>query len=161
MSRLVYLPASPALAARLRAGEAAGPWAGHTASPGLRADLAGWGTEPDDDELQYAALNAAAIAQLVDPRATDPRLVLAAEVADADLVDLDRAEPGAVTIGDLAWQQVTALFADAPEATAAVATARRAVRDTSVAAALAAPEVVELLEQHDLLWYAPEELDGL
>ena len=27
MSRLVYLPASPALAARLRAGEAAGPWA--------------------------------------------------------------------------------------------------------------------------------------
>ena len=161
MSRLVYLPASPALATRLRDNEALGPWFGFTVSPGLRAHLAEGGVDPSDGECEYAALNAAGVAQLVDPQAVDPRLVLAADVDDARISDLDSAGAGSATVAELSWRQVTALFADEAEAVEVVAAARSAVRGRSVTEALAEPGVEALLERYDLLWYAPEELDLL
>ena len=70
-------------------------------------------------------------------------------------------EPGNNCSGQLSWKQVIAMFTDDYEAAEAVRAAREAVRGRTVSEALAAPEVVGLLEGHDLLWYAPEELDRL
>lgn len=157
MSPLIFVPCSRAQAGALRDRLEAGPWRAFLPSAGLQAQLDSGG-----EELEYIALNHAGVAQLVDPRAPDElRLVLAAEVADDAVVDVDLDEPGAATITNLRWSQVVALFADEPEAASAVAAARRAVRNRTVADALAAPEVAALLDAHDLGWYAPEELDRL
>lgn len=158
MSRLVFVPCARQLASLLRQDRSAGPWVGYTPSPRLAAQLGGVGT----DELEYAALNCAGVARLVDNYASDElRLILAAEVPDEELHDLDAAEAGAVTVGKLSWSQVIALFADEPDSAAAVRAAREAVRGQTVNEALVVPEVVALLEGHDLLWYAPGELDRL
>ncbi len=158
MSRLVFVPCAAALARELRQERSAGPWLAFTPSAGLAAQVGDAGPE----ELEYAALNCAGVARLVDPSASDPRrLILAAEVPEAQLVDLDAAEPGTVTVGQLSWKQVIAMFTDDYEAAEAVRAARAAVRGRTVSEALAAPEVVALLEGHDLLWYAPAELDRL
>jgi hypothetical protein len=158
MSRLIFVPSSRTQAQELRAGGETGPWLAFSASPGLRAELGDLSVE----ELEYVALNHAGVALLVDPSAADPlRLVLAADVPEDDLLDVDIAESGAATVTALAWSRVVALFADDPDAASAVAAARAAVRDRPVSEALAAPEVTALLEAHDLGWYAPEELDRL
>jgi hypothetical protein len=54
---------------------------------------------------------------------------------------------------------VQSLFADEPEAAAAVAAARAAVEGQTLSGALDRDEVAELLDSYDLLWFAPEELD--
>lgn len=136
MRRIVYLPVGVELAQRLRKGGAGGPWRGYAATPGLRASLSDGDSPPSDDELEYAALDIAGLAQVIDPpRSRQPRLVLAAEVEEADLLDRDSSEPGAVTVAEVSWRQVTAVFADPPDAVPA--------------------------DAQDLLWYAPEELDSL
>ena len=158
MSRLVYLPTGTALATSLRDGGAAGSWLGFTVSAGLRGQLAEGSGTPSDDECEYAALNAAALAQLLDPRAVDSRLVLAAEVDEAQVSDVDSAGPGTATVADLRWRQVIAVFADEAAAAEAVAAARAALRNRPAVHPLAVAEVVALNEEFDLLWYAPEEL---
>ena len=166
MSRSVYLPADVALAERLRSGDAAGPWTGYTASPGLLAWLRESDTDPesDPDVAEYAAMSMAGVAHLVDSRGAGSRVVLAADVADSELSDLDAVGPGSVTVSGLEWRAVSALFADDTaddEAAGAVAAARSAVADRTVVDALVTSEVSVLLERHDLLWFAPEELDAL
>jgi hypothetical protein len=59
------------------------------------------------------------------------------------------------------WHQVRALFADEPGATEAARLASELVAGQSLAAALAAPEVGAVLDEYDLLWFAPDELDEL
>ena len=54
-----------------------------------------------------------------------------------------------------------ALFADEPAAWDAAKLACKAVAGRSLGAAVAAPEVSAVLDEYDLLWYAPEELDQL
>jgi hypothetical protein len=56
---------------------------------------------------------------------------------------------------------VRALFADEPAAWDAAKLASKAVAGQSLGAAVAAPEVAAVLDDYDLLWYAPEELDQL
>jgi hypothetical protein len=158
MSRLIFVPSSRRQAQQLRVGGETGPWLAFLASSGLRAELGDLSVE----ELEYVALNHAGVARLVDPSAADPlRLVLAAEVPEADLLDVDIAEAGSATVSTLVWSRVVALFADDPDAASAVATARAVVRGRTVSEALVAPEVTALLEAHDLGWYAAEELDRL
>ena len=53
------------------------------------------------------------------------------------------------------------LFADEPAAVRAVARARAALGGPTLAETLSEPEVGELLDDYDLLWFAPEELDQL
>jgi hypothetical protein len=68
---------------------------------------------------------------------------------------------GEVTVRGLRWDDVQALFSDEPAATGAVARAREVAAGRPVPEALDQPPVQELLDEHDLLWFAPEELDRL
>jgi hypothetical protein len=99
---------------------------------------------------------------VVSPELT--RLVLAAELEPAQITATEDPS-GEITISSLSWPQVRALFLDEPAADDAVMTARRAVTETAgkvtLATAMALPEVGELLDGFDLLWFAPEELDHL
>jgi len=153
---IVYLPASVDQAVRLRAGEPLPGRRGYAATPSL---LAAAGFAPrDQEDAGYTALSHAGVqALLAGP--TDRRLVLA---ADTDRVT-DLADPyGAVEVADLAWRQVWALYYDEPEAADAVRAAADSVRpDDTVAEALGRPEVGRLLDEHDLLWFDPTELDRL
>ena len=54
-----------------------------------------------------------------------------------------------------------ALFADEPAAIAAARLASEVAAGQNLAAALAAPEVGAVLDEYDLLWFAPDELDQL
>jgi Family of unknown function (DUF6912) len=111
------------------------------------------------EEAEYAALNYAGVLALV-LNPGSPRLVVAAAVQPGQLGDLG--EPlGEVEVRDLAWTQVRALFAEEPAAIEAASLAGEVVAGQSLTAALAEPEVGEMLDRYDLLWFAPEELDQL
>ena len=54
-----------------------------------------------------------------------------------------------------------ALFGDEPAAADATRLASEVVAGQSLAAAISATEVGVVLDEYDLLWFAPEELDQL
>lgn len=157
----VYLPATlPALAAALDLGTLEVPVA-YAVTPALRE----WYTEGGDlEELEYVATTAAARAalrRLVDPSTPQRRVVLAAELPDGSArpaPDLDRA---AVRLADPV--PVSALVSALVDDPAAIDDVRRAV-----AALLAADAgdddalfTVESVEDHELGWYAAQELAAL
>jgi len=153
---MVFVPVPVAAAAVLRAGDPVPVSRGFAVTPSLRTAL---GPGTDDDEADFAALSAAgvaALAGLVGPR----RLVLAADVGDDQVSDAGNAL-GEVAVRRLAWAQVQALFADEEVAAPAVAAAASAAAGVGLAEAFDLAAVVELTDGHDLLWYAPEELDAL
>ena len=119
------------------------------------------GYRPDErEDADYAAQSYASVACL--PSATDDRrLVVAAEVPIARVRDRQTdADYGAITIAGLDWSDATAVFVDAPEATAAVRTAKKALAsatDDSLAAILELPEIIALTDDHELLWHTPDE----
>lgn len=156
MRTLTFVPLDRHDVVALRAG------AGRTSYPACAGTLGLASTlEPDAgaEELEFAALNQAGILAL--RSATDPRrLVVAAEVDAAQLTD-SGGSSGEVSVRDLGWAQVRALFVDEPAAEPQVARARAAAGGSSLADALDRPEVIELLDGSDLLWFAPEELDQL
>lgn len=156
---IVYVPATAAEAVRLRDGGSMPDRQGSAVTPALLA-AAGF-TPKDADDAGYTALCHAGVqALLAGPEAAgERRLVLA---ADADrATDLD--DPyGAVEVTGLTWDRVWALYLDEPDAAASVRKAAAAVQPgESVAAAIGRPEVGALLDDHDLLWYDPTELDRL
>jgi hypothetical protein len=156
MSEMVFLPMTWNAAMDLRSGVAADHYRGCAATSTLVASLEA-GTLIE--EAEYAALGYAGVLALV-LNPGSPRLVVAAEVQPGQLVDL--CEPlGEVEVGGLGWTQVRALFADEPAAIEAARLASNVVAGQSLAAALAAPEVGQILDDYDLLWFAPEELDQL
>lgn len=94
----VYLPATlPLLADWLAAGRA-GPGTAHAVTPALRE----WYREADAEEMEYSAQRAAARASLgllaEDPGAPRRRVVIAADVPDADVALLDHPR-SAVAVG--------------------------------------------------------------
>lgn len=156
---MVYVPILLSRARSLRAGDPLRSAAGHAATPSLRRAL---DLRVDDEEGDYAALNAAgvaALAALQDAQA-GRRLVLAAEVGDASVSD-GRGSSGEVHVAELTWAQVRSLFADEEVAAPAVLAAAGAARGVELAQAYDLPAVVELTDDHDLLWFSPEELDSL
>ena len=153
---MVFVPVAVATALGLRAGQSLGSARGFAATSGLRRGL---GPATDDEEAEFAALSVAGVAAL-DGLAGSRRLVLAAEVADRQVTDR-RTELGEVEVHDLGWALVQALFADEESAAGAVAAAAAASSGAALPTAFGLPAVVELTDRHDLLWYAPEELDGL
>jgi hypothetical protein len=56
---------------------------------------------------------------------------------------------------------VRALFADEPAALEAARLASEVVAGQNLAVAVAVPEVGTVLDDYDLLWFAPDELDQL
>jgi hypothetical protein len=156
MSHMVFVPMTWDEAVALRSGTAADGYQGCAATPSLVASM-----EADIliEEAEYAALSyAGALAVVLKP--ASPRLVAAAEVQAEQLIDLG-GPLGEVRLRALTWHQVRALFADEPAAMEATRLAREVAAGQSLAAALAAPEVGAVLDEYDLLWFAPDELDQL
>ena len=156
MTQLVFVPLDRAAVVELRSGAGRSSYPGCAPTAGLAGAL-GPGTAAD--ELEFAALSSAGVLAL--SATTDPRrLVVAAEIAPAQLADPGGPD-GQVSVRDLGWAQVQALFVDEAAAVPAVARARAALGVVDLADALSAPEVAALVDDFDLLWFAPEELDNL
>lgn len=160
MGQIAFIPASTEQAKALRNGGDPGLHRGCSVTTALLRAL-----EPQTtiEEAEFAALsNAGVLALLVssEPR----RLVLAAEVESEQITATEDAS-GEVRLSALSWAQVQALFVAEPEAAEAARKARQAVAEcvgeVTLAVALQLPEIGELLEGHDLLWFAPDELDHL
>ena len=150
----VYVPVTVDTALNLRASGDARNLLGYADGPGLRR----WAgeTQLDDEEAAYLALNHAGVAALLLDDSAPTRLVLA---VDSEVNGTD--ELGTVTVLQVRWADVRSLFADDPAAAEAVLAARAAARSADLAAALDSDATARLLDAHDLLWYAPEELDAL
>ena len=160
----VYLPATiESLAAVLAKGEIApSPLHGYGVTPALREAYA----SGDEEELEYVAMLAAARESLrllaVTPDAPPRRVVLAADVPDADVTWIAYDDdPAAVLIGTaVPLSAVAAGHADDVSAMADIAAATLAS-----AAADAGDEdaqfTVDGAEGHELAWYATQELFDL
>lgn len=156
----VYLPTTLRdLATALDSGEVTAP-VGYAVTPALRE----WYTEGDTEELEYVATTAAARAclrLLAGGGTPDRRVVLAADVADAAARPAPEAGRAAVRLGAPVpvARLVSALVDDAD----AVDDVHRAV--AVLAAADAGDEDAQLaiddLEDHELGWYAVQELGVL
>lgn len=166
----VYLPSTiPLLVAALKASEVGSPpLCAFAVTPALRE----WYASGDVEELEYAAMTAAARASLrllaADSEAPRRRVVLAAEVPDEAVVrDSDAADRPVrpdratvrVTVGVPMAKVISAHIDDpvaAPDVRAAVA-ALPAADDGDEDARF----TVDGAEGHELLWYAASELPHL
>lgn len=161
----VYLPATlPLLRAWLDAGRAPGGTA-YAATPALRE----WYREAGEEELEYAAAQAAARGSLRlladEPMAPRRRVVLAVEVADADVAVLGGTAPGepraavavGVPVGASRWASalVDAEDADGVVSVAASALGRAELGDDD------AKFAVDEADAHELGWYAAQEIPSL
>jgi hypothetical protein len=164
----VYVPLTlPGLAEAHRTGElGTGPFVAYAVTPALRE----WYLSDDIEELEYAALNRAALASLrrlaADPDAQRRRVVVAVDVSDGTAMPdpdrgLDPVALGEVRVaGAVPLAKAAAVHVDAADAEKDVAAA--------VAALPAADEgdddaqfVVDGAEDHELLWYATQEIPTL
>ncbi|MDQ0961426.1 hypothetical protein QFZ66_005304 [Streptomyces sp. B4I13] len=168
----VYVPLTlPGLAEAHKTGElGAGPLVAYAVTPALRE----WYVSDDTEELEYAALGRAALASLrlldAEPGAPRRRVVVAVDVPDRMTAvgpgqgpdrGPDPDAPGEVRVsGTVRLAKAAAVHVDAPEAETDVTAAARAL-----AAADGgdddAQAVVDGAEDHELLWFAPQEIASL
>lgn len=111
-------------------------------------------TPADDEEAERTALLLAGLSSVM---AHGRRLVL---VVDARASDLGGGL-GECTLNGVNWKDVSAIFADAPEADSAVTEASSAAAGLDLDDAWDVPTVQTLLSEHDLLWFGPEEVGAL
>jgi hypothetical protein len=160
----VYLPATlPGLVSILAKGEAGpAPLRGFAVTPTLREAYA----SGDDEELEYVAMLAAARQSLrlldADPDAARRRVVLAADVPNADVSWQAYAdEPAAALIATaVPVTSVVSGHIDEPTAEADVAAAADAISAADAGDDDAA-FAVDSAEAHELAWYATQELPYL
>ncbi|MDB1089465.1 hypothetical protein PJ985_18045 [Streptomyces sp. ACA25] len=132
--------------------------------------LRGQGGPGDEEELEYAALGLAAGMSLrllvAEPEAVPRRVVLAADVAESDVAADSGRGPDAHAAGEVLvtrpvpLARVAAVHVDAPEAEPDI---------TAAADALEAADrgdedarfVVDRATDHELLWYAVQEIGEL
>jgi hypothetical protein len=164
----VYLPATTnVLRTLVDEGRLTGPLTAFAVTPGLREFYALSDAGADEEELEYAALLAAARASLrlvdIDPSAARRRVVLAADVPDSAVAEIEDpdADRGAVRItGDVALAGVASAHVDGAEAEGDV----RAAVDVVLEADLGSEDaqfVVDQAEGHELAWYATQEIGTL
>jgi hypothetical protein len=112
----------------------------------------GYGPKETED-AEYAAQQYAGMASLLlGPR----RWVAAAEVGAV----ADTGSPyGQVQVASLRWRDVRAIFTDEPEALDDLARLAATVAGRTLAEVLADAAVLDAADEHDLLWYTPDELD--
>ncbi|MER6464695.1 DUF6912 family protein [Streptomyces sp. NPDC001288] len=164
----VYVPLTlPGLAEAHKTGElGTGSFAAYAVTPALRE----WYLSDDIEELEYAALNRAALASLrllaADRDAPRRRVVVAVDVPDGTAAadpdrGLDPAALGEVRVtGTVALAKAAAVHVDSDDAEEDV---------TAAAGALAAADggdddaqfTVDGAEDHELLWYATQEIPNL
>ncbi len=160
----VYLPATlPALAQTMASGGIGRvPLAGYAVTPALRE----WYSGGDEEELEYVAMMHAAQASLrllaADPAAPRRRVVLAADVPDADArITPDLDEPGRVeVVTPVALRDIQSGHVDDRAAEAAIAAAADALAAAD-AGDSDAQFVVDGADDLELLWYATQELRDL
>jgi hypothetical protein len=160
----VYLPATlPGLADVLGKGEIGpAPLRAFAITPALREAYA----SGDDEELEYVAMLAAARQSLrlldADPGAARRRVVLAADVPDAQVGwQAYDDEPAAVLVDAvIPVAAIAAGHVDEPDAAADVAAAADAVTAAD-AGDDDASFAVDSAEAHELAWYATQELQYL
>ncbi|MGW1615290.1 DUF6912 family protein [Streptomyces sp. NPDC002285] len=164
----VYVPLTlPGLAEAHKAGELeAESLVAYAVTPALRE----WYLSDDIEELEYAALNRSALASLrllaADAGAARRRVVVAVDVPDGAAVadpdrGLDPAALGEVRIaGGVALARAAAVHVDSDDAETDVAAAAEAL-----AAADGGDDdaqfVVDGAEDHELLWFATQEIPNL
>jgi hypothetical protein len=161
----VYLPATTTVLQTLVGeGRLTGPHTAFAVTPGLRQFYAVSEADTDTEELEYAALRAAARASLrlldVDPLAVRRRVVLAADVPNGVVVPIDDPDTdrGAVRMEtDLQLRQVASAHLDGAEAEEDVRAAVAVVLEADLGSA-DAQFVVDQAEGHELAWYATQEI---
>ncbi|GGV30710.1 hypothetical protein GCM10010277_13870 [Streptomyces longisporoflavus] len=152
----VYVPLTLSRLAEVhKAGELGpAPLTAYAVTPSLRE----WVASDDVEELEYAALYQAAAASLRliageagAAGAAPRRVVVAADVPDAGVEVVDGAESlGEVRVaGVLGLKKVAAVHVDAGEA------------EADVAAAVSAGGSGDAVEDHELLWFATQEIPSL
>jgi hypothetical protein len=156
VSRLrVYLPLSRAAleAARATGRFGPAPLRGHAVTDEVRSELAG----TDEEELEYAAMTAAALDSLLLLGPADPqrRMVAAVDVPAVEPAGGEAVSEVQVT-AEVPLKRLAAVLADAPDAAEAVSAARAAL-----SAGEDADEAVDRCLDHELGWYAVQELDDL
>lgn len=160
----VYVPLTlPGLAEAYRTGQLGdGPFLAYAVTPALRE----WYASDDLEELEYAALSRAALASLrllaADDGAPRRRVVVAVDVSDdAARPGPDPAAPGEVRVaGTVRLAKAAAVHVDAADAEADVASAARALAAAD-GGDEEAQHVVEGADDHELLWYATQEIPNL
>jgi hypothetical protein len=164
----VYSPATTnVLRTLVEEGRLTGPLTAFAVTPGLRDFYALSDAGADEEELEYAALLAAARASLrlidVDPSAARRRVVLAADVPGSAVTEVEDpdADRGAVRIsGDVALAAVASAHVDGAEAEDDVRAAVGIVLEADLGSE-DAQFVVDQAEGHELAWYATQEIGTL
>ncbi len=162
----VYVPLTlPGLAEVHKAGELGpAPLRAYAVTPGLRE----WYVSDDIEELEYAALNRAALASLrlvaADASAPRRRVVVALDVDDkaaTATAGLDEAALGQVTLAAAVRLAVAAaVHVDADDAETDVAAAAQALSAADGGDA-DAQATVDGADDHELLWFGVQEIPGL
>jgi hypothetical protein len=152
----IFVPVSHLQAHAMVAG-ALHSGAAHAATPALLQahDLSAAMSE----EADYTALAYAGVRALLE-MAGPVRLVLAADV-DADQAEDEGGTFGEITVSELRWNQVSALFADETASCKVIAEARVLAAGLTLAAAIDSEAIESLLDRCDLLWFSPDELAEL
>ena len=164
----VYLPATTTvLRALVDEGRLPGPHTAFAVTPQLRAFYAVSDADSDLEELEYAALLTAARASLrlldLDPFAARRRVVLAADVPDADVTPLDDpdVDRGAVRVtADIRTADVASAHVDVAAAEDDVRAAVGLVLEADLGSE-EAQFAVDQAEGHELAWYATQEIGPL
>ena len=159
----IFVPATSAdLAVLVEAGQfGSPPITAFAVTPGLRE----WYVDDDPDELEYAAMLEAARASLrmidSDPTVARRRVVVAVEVAAAEVAVRDDLDRGVVRVSAVvAMADIAAVHVDDADAEAAVALAAQAIIASDLGEA-DAQAAVDDAEGYELSWYANQEIAGL
>lgn len=159
----IYLPATSTTLRELheRGALADVPLTAFAVTPGLRE----WYRDDDAEALEYAAMTDAARGSLrlidADPAAARRRVVVAADLPDADVEIRDDLDRGVVTLTrPVPVSAVASVHVDDAEAEATIAAAAEAV----IAADLGdenSQDRVDDAEGFELAWYATQEVEHL
>jgi hypothetical protein len=164
----VYLPLTlPGLAEAYKTGELGeGTFVGYAVTPALRE----WYLSDDLEELEYAAFHRAALASLrllaLEPGTPRRRVVVAVEVSDGAAVPdpdrgLDPAALGEVRVaGPVPLAKAAAVHVDSHDAEADVSAAADAL-GAADQGDHDAQFTVDGAEDHELMWYATQEIPHL
>ncbi|MEU4036725.1 DUF6912 family protein [Streptomyces collinus] len=164
----VYVPLTlPGLAEAHKTGElGTGPLVAYAVTPALRE----WYLSDDIEELEYAALSRAALASLrqlaADPDAVRRRVVVAVDVPDgvAEAAPDRGSDPsalGEVTVTGAVWlAKAAAVHVDADDAERDVAAAAGAL-EAADGGDDDAQFLVDEADDHELLWFATQEIPNL
>jgi hypothetical protein len=159
----IYLPStSTLLRALMETGTlGTGPLTCFAVTPGLREHY----LDDDLEELEYAASSQAARAALrliaSDPTAAKRRIVVAADVADSDIVVRDDLDIGVVrTQVQIPLSSCASVHCDDADAESTVALAANLI-DAADLGDVEAEEKVDDAEGFELCWYATQEIEEL